>query len=196
MNREVDDAFEAHRAMFEAFIASQADAIERVGQRIVETLTAGRKILSFGNGGSAADAQHLACEVVGRFERERPGLAAIALSTNTSTLTAVANDYGFDQVFVRGVEALARSGDLCLGISTSGNSVNVVLALRKARELGAVTAGLTGGDGGLMRAECDEIVIVPHSQTCRIQEAHLFCIHVWCAMVDAHRWHGHPPHEE
>lgn len=182
---ELNEAFESHRAMFEAFLASQADAVERIGLRIVETLNSGGTILCFGNGGSAADAQHLVGELVGRFETERPGLPAIALSTNTSTLTAVGNDYGFDQVFARGVEALARPGDLCLGISTSGNAASVVLALRRARELGVATIGLSGRDGGEMRAECDDIVIVPHEQTCRIQEAHIFCIHVWCAMVDA-----------
>ena len=116
---------------------------------------------------------------------ERPGLAAVALTANTSTLTAVGNDYGFDQVFLRGVEGLGRPGDLCLGISTSGNSPNVVRALGRAREMGIATAGLAGRDGGAMRDLCDEIVVVPAERTCRIQEAHLFCIHVWCAMVDA-----------
>ncbi|KPL09654.1 hypothetical protein AMJ85_06280 [candidate division BRC1 bacterium SM23_51] len=178
-------AFESHRSMFEALLESQAGAIERIGRRIVETLAGGGKILSFGNGGSAADAQHLVCELVGRFEGDRPGLAAIALSTNTSTLTAVGNDFGFNQVFARQIEALARPGDLCLGISTSGNSMNVVLALRCARAMGVATAGLAGGNGGRMRPCCDDIVIVPQQRTCRIQEAHLFCVHVWCAMVDA-----------
>jgi D-sedoheptulose 7-phosphate isomerase len=184
MDRLLTEAHEAHQAMFEAFFAAQADAIERVGQRIVDTLVGGGKILSFGNGGSAADAQHLACELIGRFEHERPGLAAVSLSSNAAALTAVGNDYGFDQMFARGVEALARPGDLCLGISTSGDSMNVVLALRRAREMGVATVGLSGGTGGLMRDECDDIVVVPHKQTCRIQEAHVFCIHVWCTMVE------------
>jgi D-sedoheptulose 7-phosphate isomerase len=186
MERELKEAFEEHQAMFEQVAQTQAEAIERIGWQIIQTLSSGHKLLCFGNGGSAADAQHLVSELVGRFERERTGLPAIALTTNASTLTSVANDYGYDQAFARSVEALARPGDLCLGISTSGNSKSIVLALRRARELGVATVGLIGRDGGLMRAECDEIVIVPHHRTCRIQEVHVFCIHVWCAMVDSH----------
>lgn len=180
----LNSAYESHRALVESLIQSQAEAISAVGRLIVETLERGGKVLSFGNGGSAADAQHLACELVGRFESERAGLPAVALSTNAPTLTAVGNDFGFNEIFARQVEALARPGDLCLGISTSGNSMNVVHALRRARAMGLATAGLAGGDGGRMRSCCDEIVIVPHKRTCRIQEAHLFCIHVWCEMVD------------
>jgi D-sedoheptulose 7-phosphate isomerase len=184
LDKLLEEACKDHVEMFKALLDSQADAIDSLGLKIVDTLIEGGKILTFGNGGSAADAQHLACELVGRFEHERPGLPAISLSSNAAALTAVGNDYGFDQMFVRGVEALARPGDLCLGISTTGNSMNVVLALRQARELGVATAGLAGGDGGLMREACDNLVIVPHRQTCRIQEAHVFCIHIWCAMVE------------
>jgi D-sedoheptulose 7-phosphate isomerase len=184
MNHHLQQAFNEHHSTLEQLLATQSEAIERIGERIVATLRNGGKILSFGNGGSAADAEHLACELLCRFEAKRRALPAIALTGSTAFLTATANDLGFEQGFARAVEALALSGDLCAGISTSGISPNVIEALRRARELGAVAVGLTGRDGGRMREVCDDLVIVPHDRTCRIQEAHEFIIHVWCAMID------------
>ena len=144
----------------------------------------GNKIFFMGNGGSAADAQHLAAEFVGRFEKERIGLPAIALTTDTSILTAVGNDYGFGQVFSRQIAALARPGDVVVGISTSGNSVNVVQAIAEAKEVGAVTVGLTGESGGQLAELCDLCIKVPSHSTARIQEAHILIGHIVCALVD------------
>ena len=185
MNHHLQQSFDEHRSMFEQLLASQSEAIERIGEQIVATLANNGKILSFGNGGSAADAEHLACELLCRFEAQRRALPAIALTGSTAFLTATANDLGFERGFARAVEALARRGDLCVGISTSGVSPNVIEGLRRARELGAVAVGLTGRDGGRMREVCDNLVVVPHDRTCRIQEAHEFIIHAWCAMIDA-----------
>ena len=154
----------------------------------VETLSAalgsGGKVLIFGNGGSAADAQHFACELVGRFLRERQALAAIALTTDASTMTAVANDYGFDRVFVRQIEALGIRGDLAFGISTSGRSTNVVEGLRAARARGLTTIALTGRDGGPAGALADIHINVPDPSTARIQEAHRTLIHAICELVE------------
>lgn len=148
------------------------------------SLRQGGKILFMGNGGSAADAQHLAAEFVGRFVKERRGLPAIALTTDTSILTAVGNDYGFDQVFTRQIEALVRPGDIVVGISTSGNSPNVVQALTVAKDMGAVTIGMTGESGGKMALICDLCIQVPSKTTARIQEAHILIGHIVCAAVD------------
>jgi D-sedoheptulose 7-phosphate isomerase len=150
----------------------------------VGTLQAGGKILLCGNGGSAADAQHLAAELTGRFRRQRGALAAIALSTDTSALTAIGNDFGFEQVFSRQVEALARPGDLVIGISTSGNSANVASALRAARAAGCTTIGLTGRTGGLLAAWCDVALQVPADDTARIQEMHILLGHTLCHVVE------------
>jgi D-sedoheptulose 7-phosphate isomerase len=148
-------------------------------------LGAGGKLLVFGNGGSAADSQHIAAELVGRYKRERPGLAAIALTTDTSILTSVGNDYGFDHVFARQVEALAAPGDVVLGISTSGNSPNVKLALERARARpGVVTAALLGRDGGEIRSLVDHAIVVPADDTARIQECHITMGHILCEMVE------------
>jgi len=144
----------------------------------------GNKLLICGNGGSAADAQHFAAEMIGRFERERRALPAIALTTDTSILTALSNDYGYDMVFSRQVEALAKPGDILIGISTSGNSSNVILATEAAKEMGVKNIGLLGRDGGKLAALVDVPVIVPHGVTARIQEAHIFIIHFWCAYIE------------
>jgi len=141
-------------------------------------------VLIFGNGGSAADAQHFACELVGRFLRERQALAAIALTTDASTMTAVANDYGFDRVFVRQIEALGRPGDVAIGISTSGSSANVLAGVQYAKSRGLKTVAFTGGNGGPIGAAADVHVNVPHALTPRIQEVHRTLIHAVCDQIE------------
>lgn len=153
-------------------------------QMIISALQNGHKIMTMGNGGSAADAQHLAAELVGRFLMERKALPAIALTTDTSILTAVGNDYGFDEVFKRQVEALAHPGDVLIGISTSGHSTNVVRALEAGREIGVKTIGLLGRDGGEIGKLVDLALTVPAFETPRIQEAQLFVIHTVCDLVE------------
>ncbi|KQW43264.1 MULTISPECIES: D-sedoheptulose 7-phosphate isomerase [unclassified Roseateles] len=173
----------SHRALFERIHALQDD-VERAAELMTQTLRRGRKLLLMGNGGSAADCQHLAAEFTGRFQHERRPLAALALTTDTSALTCIGNDYGFEHVFARQLQGLAQPGDCVIGISTSGRSPNVLRALDKARELGLTTIGLSGRDGGEMRALCDLCLVVPHADTARIQEAHIFIGHSWCALVE------------
>ena len=166
------------------FAAAQGDAVVAAAQTLAEVLQNGGKILLFGNGGSAADAQHLAAEFVNRFQVERPPLAALALTTDTSILTAVANDYDFIQVFAKQVRALGRPGDLALGLSTSGNSPNVVEGLKAARGLGLKTLALSGRDGGPVAAAAELALIVPSWNTPRIQEVQITIGHVLCDLVD------------
>jgi D-sedoheptulose 7-phosphate isomerase len=165
-----------------------AAPIARATEIIVKSLLANGKILACGNGGSAADSQHFAGELLNRFERERPGLAAVALTTDTSTLTAIANDYDYEQVFSKQVSALGQAGDVLLGISTSGNSKNVVRAIAAAHEREMRVVALTGRGGGeigkLLGAE-DVNICVPHSQTARIQEVHLLALHCLCDGIDS-----------
>ncbi len=161
-----------------------ADAV----QALLTCVTGGGKVLSCGNGGSAADAQHFSAEFVGRFERERPELAAIALTTDTSTLTAIANDYGFNHIFSRQVRALGQPGDVLLAISTSGNSANVLAAIEAAHEREMVVIGLSGRGGGKMvqaLRDTDVHICVPHERTARVQEVHLLTLHCLCDAVDA-----------
>jgi len=158
--------------------------IAAVAELIVKAMRQGRKLLLFGNGGSAADAQHLAAEFVGRFAIERAALPAFALSVNTSCLTAIGNDYGFDQVFARQIEAFGKSGDVAVGISTSGNSANVLLGLAKAKEIGLTTIALTGDSEGKMKNDADYCVCVPSSETPRIQECHILIGHVIAELVE------------
>jgi D-sedoheptulose 7-phosphate isomerase len=158
--------------------------IARVAELGVRTLNSGGKVLFAGNGGSAADSQHLAGELVSRFGFDRPGLPAIALSTDTSVLTAIANDYGYEAVFARQIEALARPGDLFFAISTSGNSPNIVNALKICRDLAITTVGLTGVGGGAMGDYCDHCLRVPHHQTPRIQEGHILIGHLICELIE------------
>ena len=155
------------------FVEENAPRIAAVARRMAEVLQRGGKLLFVGNGGSAADAQHLAAEFVNRFQRDRRALAAIALTTDSSVLTSIGNDAGFDQVFSRQVEALARSGDLLVAISTSGNSVNVLRAVEAGRALGVTTVALTGGSGGSLAAAAEETFVVPSHETPRIQETHI-----------------------
>ncbi len=159
--------------------------IERGAEMMCRTLAEGHKILLCGNGGSAADAQHIAAELVGRYEQDRRAWPAIALTTDTSALTALGNDYGYAEVFARQVEALAQPGDLLLAISTSGGSPNVLRAVERARELGCRTIALTGAGGGELKTLCDLAVVIPSDRTSRVQEAHITIGHLWCEMVDA-----------
>lgn len=160
-------------------------AISKVADEMRACIARGGKILLMGNGGSAADSQHIAAEIVGRYKKERRGLPAIALTTDTSILTSVGNDYGYDYIFARQVEALCTSKDLVIGITTSGNSANVVRAIETAKEIGAVTVGMTGGSGGKLAALCDFNLIMPSSDTPRIQEAHIFIGHSLCDLLEA-----------
>jgi D-sedoheptulose 7-phosphate isomerase len=153
-------------------------------QAIAGALKAGRKLLVFGNGGSASDAQHMSAELVGRFQRERAAMAAIALTTDSSILTSIANDYSFKQVFARQVEALGQAGDVAFGISTSGESPNVALALQVAKARGLKTIALTGRDGGSVGRAADIHVNVPDQHTARVQEVHRTLIHVMCEVIE------------
>ena len=158
--------------------------IEQAINIIVTALRSGGKVALCGNGGSAADAQHIAGELVGRFKRERQGLAALAFTTDTSILTAVGNDYGFDRVFARQAEALLHPGDVLIGITTSGNAQNVIAAVQVARERGVKTIGMTGASGGKLAGEVDLCLNVPSEDTARIQEAHITIGHIICELVE------------
>jgi D-sedoheptulose 7-phosphate isomerase len=165
-------------------VTEQAEQVAAVARLLAGTLQEGGKILLFGNGGSAADAQHLAAEFVNRFRIERPPLAALALTTDTSILTSIANDYDFLEVFAKQVRALGRPGDVALGLSTSGNSANVVKALEVARQLGLKTLALSGGEGGPVAAAAELAIVVPSGSTPRVQEVHITIGHVLCDLVD------------
>jgi D-sedoheptulose 7-phosphate isomerase len=158
--------------------------ISGLARRLIETFKIGNKLLLMGNGGSAGDAQHFAGEIVSRFRMERPALPAIALSTDTSIITAIGNDYGFERIFSRQVEALAAPGDAVIGISTSGNSKNVLKALEVARQAGCTTIGFLGNDGGAIKGLCDIALVIPSNDTPRIQEAHITIIHIICDLVE------------
>jgi D-sedoheptulose 7-phosphate isomerase len=166
------------------YFAANEEKIARLARVICTVFESGNKILLFGNGGSAADAQHLASEWIGHFLRERKPLPAIALTTDTSSLTSISNDYGFEYVFARQVHALGRKGDVAIGISTSGNSSNVLEGIKAANELGLITVGLTGRDGGRIGSEVQYLLNVPHTETPRIQEIHIMTGHILCELVD------------
>jgi len=158
--------------------------IEQAARMMIKALKSGNKILFFGNGGSAADAQHLAAELIGRFLKERKSLPAIALTTDTSILTCLSNDYSFDIVFARQIEGLAKAGDIAFGISTSGNSKNVLEGLKKAKEMNCKTIGLLGGNGGTIAQSVDLAVTIPSKATPRIQESHITIGHILCGLVE------------
>jgi D-sedoheptulose 7-phosphate isomerase len=160
------------------------ETVATVGAEICRSLRNGGKVFFFGNGGSAADAQHLAAELVGRFDRERRALPAIALTANTSTLTAIGNDYSYDRVFVRQLEALGALGDIAVGISTSGKSPNVVNAVRGARKAGIITVGMTGQNGGDLATSAHFCIRIPSERTPRIQEAHILIGHILCELIE------------
>jgi D-sedoheptulose 7-phosphate isomerase len=167
-----------------AFFDKEMDHVLAQAQDLVERLRRGCKVLVCGNGGSAADAQHFAAELTGRYLKERRALAAIALTTDTSALTAIGNDYSYDYIFARQVEALGRPGDVLVGISTSGNSANVIAAVESARALGVRTVGILGRDGGRLANLVDDALIVPSQVTARIQEIHEMVFHFWCEALD------------
>jgi D-sedoheptulose 7-phosphate isomerase len=165
------------------------ELIDRVAHACTHALESGGKLILFGNGGSAADAQHLCAELIGRYLRDRQALAAIALTTNTSNLTAIGNDYSYEEVFSRQIEAIGRKGDIAIGISTSGASKNVIRALGVARKIGLVTVGLTGNRGGELRDETDYCLCIPSQQTPRIQESHITVGHILCELIEDHFAH-------
>jgi D-sedoheptulose 7-phosphate isomerase len=175
---------ERHKEVVDEVYTLLPRQIQQAGDLMVETLQKGGKILLCGNGGSAADAQHIAAELTGRYKTERRGLPAIALTTDTSALTAIGNDYGYDRVFQRQVEALATENDLLIGISTSGNSTNVLQALEEANARGCITVGFSGREGGAMNELCDLNIVIPSDDTPRIQEMHIMIGHILCQMVD------------
>mgnify|MGYP001641448574 FL=1 len=179
----IKSELEGHLATIKATFTLEAD-IKKACETAVATLKAGGKILLCGNGGSAADAQHIAAELTGRYKTERGALAGIALTTDTSALTAIGNDYGYEFVFSRQLEALGREGDLLIAISTSGNSGNVVKALELARKIGIKTIGLSGRTGGAMNELCELNLVVPSNDTPRIQEMHIMIGHIICQAID------------
>jgi len=174
----------AHMAMFNA-LEPLFPLISEVGIALQQCIQRGGKVLLMGNGGSAADSQHIAAEIVGRFKKERKGLPAIALTTDTSILTSVGNDYGYNYIFSRQIEALCRPEDIVIGITTSGNSANVVSAIEAANTIGATTVGMTGGTGGKLSALCKYNIVVPSNVTARIQEAHIFIGHSLCEILES-----------
>lgn len=183
MQQLIESEFQAHLQSANK-IFSLTKEVEKVAKILTKAIESGNKILICGNGGSAADAQHFAAELTGRYKKERKGLAAIALSVDTSALTAIGNDYGFEFVFSRQVEALAKSGDVLFGISTSGNSANVLNAAKTAKELGAMVVGLSGRDGGALNQISDINLVMPDNDTPRIQELHILVIHILCDIIE------------
>ena len=184
MNSVIQNEFQTHLETIQKVIETMEKPLQEAASLAVETLKNGNKILFFGNGGSAADAQHLAAELSGRYKSERRGLPGIALTTDTSALTAIGNDYGYDRVFDRQVEALAQKGDLLFGISTSGNSANVINAFKVGQDIGCKIIGMSGRDGGAMNEYCDINLIVPSNDTPRIQEMHILFGHTICQIID------------
>jgi len=184
MHTMIQNELQAHKETIEKTIENMVPSIQKASELIVSTLKRGNKVLLCGNGGSAADAQHIAAELTGRYKSERRGLPALALTTDTSALTAISNDYGYARVFDRQVEALANKGDLLIGISTSGNSENILSALSFAKELGCQTLGMSGKSGGKMNEVCHLNLVVPANDTPRIQEMHILIGHILCQAVD------------
>jgi D-sedoheptulose 7-phosphate isomerase len=184
LENEIISIFEESANLKKEFVYEYAEDIVNLGILIGKRLKLGNKLLICGNGGSAADSQHFAAEVVGRFEKERKGFSAIALTTDTSALTAIGNDYGFDKVFSRQIEALGQKGDMLIGISTSGNSKNVIEAVKVAKGFEIFTVGLLGKDGGQLKDLVDKAFIVRSNNTARIQEVHITFIHAICRVLD------------
>lgn len=186
MNSTIQTEIEKSRATIDAVLRDNAllAQVEKVVAVCVEALKRGNKILFCGNGGSAADSQHLAAELVSRLNYNRPGLASVALTTDTSALTAIGNDYGFENVFSRQIQAIGNKGDVLIAISTSGNSPNVLKALEAARQKGIAAIGKTGSSGGKMKSLCDICLCMPSQETPKIQECHMMLGHIYCAMIE------------
>ena len=178
------NSLKTHLEIIQNVLQKQIPQIIDCAESIYETLTKGGKILLCGNGGSAADAQHIAAEFVGRYETERAALPAIALTTDTSALTALGNDYGFEKIYARQIEALARPGDVLIALSTSGDSPNIISAVMSARKIGCAVIGLTGAKGKKLASLCDRCITVPSERTARIQETHITIGHLWCEFID------------
>jgi D-sedoheptulose 7-phosphate isomerase len=174
----------SHQAVVKKILDEMVDDIQKASQKVVNTIKSGNKIILCGNGGSAGDAQHISAEFTGRFKSEREALPAIALTTDTSALTAIANDYGYDRVFSRQLQALGREGDLLIAISTSGNSQNILEAIYLAKNMKIEVIALTGKDGGKMKNISDLTIVVPSEDTARIQEMHIMIGHIFCMEVD------------
>jgi len=184
MKNMIKNEFISHQEVLNETINRVMPNIEEASYLVIETLKRGNKILLCGNGGSAGDAQHISAELTGRYKKNRGALASIALTTDTSAITAIANDFGYEFIFSRQIEALTNNGDIVIGISTSGNSKNIILALKKAKELGCNTIGLSGKDGGEMKKYCDINIIIPSNDTARIQEIHILIGHIISQGVD------------
>ena len=180
IREEIKESIRVKRTILESLVPQ----IKELAEAVIQAYRAKKKVILFGNGGSAADAQHIACEWVGRFEKERRALPALALSTNTSTLTAIGNDYGYEASFARQVEAFVEEGDIVIGISTSGDAPNVLEGLKVAQEKEAKTVGLSGKEGGRLKSLVDLCLIVPSNSTPRIQEAHITIGHIICGIVE------------
>lgn len=184
MRDKIKDAIIESIQVKEELLHGKVSTLIKIAEAVIECLRKGGKVILFGNGGSASDCQHIAAEFVGRFKKERPALAAIALTTNTSIITAIANDYDYSVIFARQIEALGRKNDLAIGISTSGKAKNVVSAMRQAKKTGMKTVALTGGDGGELVKAADISLIVPSLNTPRIQEAHITIGHIICELAE------------
>ena len=184
MKNIIEESIKESIRIKEGLLKEQVANIEKAARIIIKSLRLGGKILIFGNGGSAADGQHMAAELVGRFKKERRALPAIALTANTSILTAIGNDYGYDATFSRQVSAFGKKGDVAIGISTSGNSLNVLNAIKEAKSLDMETIGLSGGDGGKLQKACGISITVNTKDTPRIQESHITIIHVLCELIE------------
>ena len=181
---DFEEAIREHQSMMASLSEVWPSLVDAAGA-VIERVRNGGAVFWFGNGGSATQALHFATELVGRFERERPGIRSYALVADTSLITAVANDYSFDVIFARQIESLCRPGDVAIGLSTSGNSANVLQGVDAAASMGALTVGFTGGEGGKLARSVDIPIVVPHPRTCRVQEAHLFLGHTLCELVEA-----------
>ena len=184
MKNIIEESIKESMRTKDGLLKDQVENIAKAARIIIKSLRLGGKVLIFGNGGSASDSQHMAAELVGRFKKERRALAAIALTVNTSILTAIGNDYGYDAVFSRQISALGRKGDVAIGISTSGNSVNVLNAVKEARSLDMGTIGLSGSGGGKLSKACDVSIVVNSENTPRVQESHTTIIHILCDLIE------------
>ncbi|MCC6545579.1 SIS domain-containing protein [Candidatus Sumerlaeota bacterium] len=183
----LENLFESHADLVRVVKSTVLDSIEKSGGTLIQTLDNGGTIFIAGNGGSAADAQHFAAELVGRFFiKTRRALPGIALTVDTSALTAIGNDFGYEKLFARQLEGLARAGDAFVGITTGGRSPNVLAALEVAHKLGLSCIGLVGADGSAVAPYCGQVVSIPHAETARVQEMHITVIHGWCDMIDRH----------
>jgi D-sedoheptulose 7-phosphate isomerase len=180
----IDDILQESLKVKDQFIREFSEDLITLSKKIVGSFTSDRKLMLCGNGGSAADAQHIAAEFVNRFEMERPPLPAISLSTDTSIITCIGNDYSFNDIFTKQIKAIGLEGDVLIAISTSGNSQNVISAAETARDMGIYVAGLTGGKGGKLKDVCDLCLIVPTDRTARVQESHILAGHIICKLVD------------